>query len=187
MIRHLTAALVGLTLGVAGAWANPEEGKVHDQTVRSIDGEDVELSTYKGKVMLVVNVASQCGYTSQYKGLEELHRAFKDKGLVVLGFPCNDFGKQEPGTEAEIKSFCESKFSVTFPMFSKIHVKGSEQAPLYKLLTEAKGQVGWNFTKFLVGKDGTILAKFDSGVAPDSKQLREAIEAALAAEAPADQ
>jgi len=182
MIRRF-AVVACLALCVTGAQATPEESTVHEQTVKSIEGKDVKLGDYAGKVLLVVNVASECGYTRQYKGLEALYKELSEKGLVVLGFPCNQFGGQEPGSEAEIKSFCESKFGVTFPMFSKIDVKGANQAPLYKQLTEAKGEVKWNFTKFLVGKDGKVLAKFDSGVAPDAEELRKAIDDALAAPA----
>lgn len=151
--------------------------------LKTIDGKDATLKDYSGKVLLVVNVASQCGYTRQYTGLEALYQKYKDRGLVVLGFPCNDFGSQEPGTEAEIKEFCTSRFSVTFPMFSKLHVKGAEQHPLYAALTgstsPAPGPVKWNFGKFLIGKDGKILQRWDSGTEPDDAKLTGAIEAAL--------
>lgn len=151
--------------------------------LKDIDGKDTSLKAYNGKVLLLVNVASKCGYTSQYEGLEALYRKFKDRGLVVLGFPSNDFGSQEPGTEAEIKTFCSSKYDVTFPMFSKIHVKGAEQHPLYAALTgsesPAPGPVKWNFGKFLVGKDGKLIARYDSGTKPDDAKLTEAIEQAL--------
>ncbi|MEZ6186409.1 MAG: glutathione peroxidase [Planctomycetota bacterium] len=171
---------------IAPVHATPEEGQpVYQHTVKSIDGEDVNLADYEGKVLLVVNVASQCGFTKQYAGLEKLYRELKDQGLVVLGFPCNQFGGQEPGTEEEIKTFCESKFDVSFPLFAKVDVKGEQQAPLYKALTDAKGEIKWNFTKFLVARDGTILAKFDSRVAPDAEELRQAIAKALEAPAPA--
>jgi glutathione peroxidase len=146
---------------------------------KDIDGKDTSLAAYKGKVLLVVNVASQCGYTPQYEGLEALHRKFKDSGFAVLGFPCNDFGAQEPGSEAEIKQFCSSRFSVTFPMFSKLHVKGPEQHPLYAALTDGGAPVKWNFGKFLLGKDGKILARYDSGTEPDDAKLIAAIESAL--------
>lgn len=147
--------------------------------LKDIDGKDTTLGAYKGKVLLVVNVASQCGYTPQYEGLEALYRKFKDRGLVVLGFPCNDFGAQEPGSEAEIKQFCSSRFSVTFPMFSKLHVKGAEQHPLYAALTEGGAPVKWNFGKFLIGKDGKLLSRYDSGTEPDDAKLIAAIEEAL--------
>jgi len=151
--------------------------------LKDIDGKDTSLKAYGGKVLLIVNVASECGYTPQYEGLEALYRKFKDRGLVVLGFPSNDFGGQEPGTEAEIKKFCTSRFSVTFPMFSKVVVKGSGQHPLYAALTSGDspvpGSVKWNFGKFLVGKDGKILSRYDSDTEPDDAKLIAAIEAAL--------
>lgn len=151
--------------------------------LKDIDGKDTSLKAYNGKVLLLVNVASKCGYTPQYEGLEALYRKFKDRGLVVLGFPSNDFGSQEPGTEAEIKTFCTSKYDVTFPMFSKLHVKGAEQHPLYAALTgpesSAPGPVKWNFGKFLVGKDGKLIARYDSATKPDDAKLAEAIETAL--------
>jgi glutathione peroxidase len=151
--------------------------------IKGIDGKAVDLAAYKGKVVLVVNVASRCGYTGQYAGLQKLYDAHKDQGLVILGFPANDFGAQEPGSDAEIAQFCSTKYGVTFPMFSKITVKGAGKAPLYKALTEAadpKGEVSWNFEKFLIGKDGTVIGRFKSGVAPDDAKLAKAIEAALA-------
>lgn len=151
--------------------------------LKDIDGKDTSLKAYNGKVILIVNVASKCGYTPQYEGLEALYQKFKDRGLIVLGFPCNDFGSQEPGTEAEIKTFCSSKYNVTFPMFSKLHVKGSEQHPLYTALTgpdsSAPGPVKWNFGKFLVGKDGKLITRYDSGTTPNDPKLAEAIETAL--------
>jgi glutathione peroxidase len=151
--------------------------------LKDIDGKDTSLKAYEGKTLLLVNVASKCGFTPQYEGLEALYRKFKDRGLVVLGFPCNDFGSQEPGTEAEIKTFCSSKYDVTFPLFSKLHVKGAEQHPLYAALTgpesSAPGPVKWNFGKFLVGKDGKLISRYDSGTKPDDAKLLEAIEQAL--------
>lgn len=147
--------------------------------LKDIDGKDTSLAAYKGKVLLAVNVASECGYTAQYEGLEALYRKLKDRGFVVLGFPCNDFGGQEPGSEAEIKQFCSSRFSVTFPMFSKLHVKGPEQHPLYAALTGGGAPVKWNFGKFLIGKDGKVIARYDSGTEPDDAKLVSAIEAAL--------
>jgi glutathione peroxidase len=135
--------------------------------------------------MLIVNVASKCGYTPQYKGLEALYKKYKDKGLVVLGFPCNQFGKQEPGTNEEIKEFCTSKFDVTFPMFDKVEVNGDNRHELYTALagkdSPFPGDIKWNFNKFLVGKDGKIIKRFDSKVTPDSEELVKAVEAALAA------
>jgi len=152
--------------------------------LKDIDGKDTSLKTYSGKVLLVVNVASKCGFTPQYSGLEALYRKYKERGLVVLGIPSNDFGGQEPGTEAEIKTFCSSKFDVTFPMYSKVHVKGPDQHPLYAALTgpesSAPGPVKWNFGKFLIGKNGKLIARYDSATTPDDPKLAEAIESALA-------
>jgi len=151
--------------------------------MKKIDGSPVDLGSYKGKVVLVVNVASQCGYTRQYAGLQKLFETYKDKGLVVLGFPANDFGAQEPGSDGEIAKFCSSKYGVTFDMFSKITVKGPNKAALYKTLTESadpKGEVAWNFEKFLIGRDGAVIGRYKSGVAPDDATLVAAIEAALA-------
>jgi len=152
---------------------------IYEFTPKSIDGAPAPLSEYQGKVVLIVNVASQCGYTPQYAGLESLYEKYKGQGLVLLGFPANNFGAQEPGTDAEIKTFCSTRYRVTFPMFSKISVKGTDKAPLYQYLTGAKGEVKWNFTKFLVGKDGKVIQKFDSAVTPESAELNGAIEAAL--------
>jgi glutathione peroxidase len=151
--------------------------------LKDIDGKDTSLKAYTGKAVLIVNVASQCGYTRQYTGLEALYRKFKDRGLVVLGIPSNDFGGQEPGTEAEIKQFCTTKFDVTFPMMAKVKVKGADQHALYAALTgpesSAPGPVKWNFGKFLVGKDGKLIARWDSKTEPDDGALTSAIEAAL--------
>ena len=153
--------------------------------LKDINGKDTSLAAYKGKVLLVVNVASKCGYTPQYKSLEATYRKFKDQGLAVLGFPCNDFGAQEPGSNAEIKTFCSENYDVTFPLFDKLHVKGAGQHPLYAALSGKDspfpGDVKWNFGKFLIGRDGKILKRWDSGAKPDSKEVTEAIEAALAA------
>src|SRR6266699_2483748 len=136
-----------------------------DFTVQDIDGKDVKLSDYKGKVVLIVNVASKCGFTPQYTGLEALYEKYKDQGFVILGFPANNFGKQEPGSNDQIKEFCASKFSVTFPMMSKISVKGDDIAPLYKFLTsngEFAGDIEWNFNKFLVDRNGNVIARYPS-------------------------
>jgi glutathione peroxidase len=160
-------------------------GSIYDIPVKDIDGKDTTLAAYKGKVVLIVNVASHCGYTPQYKNLEAVHKKFKDQGFVVLGFPCNQFGGQEPGTNEEIKQFCTSKYDVTFPLFDKIEVNGANRHPLYVALAgEASpfpGNIKWNFTKFLIGRDGKILNRFDSKVTPDSPESTAAIEAALAA------
>src|SRR5437667_2940130 len=153
-------------------------------TMKSIDGKPIDLSKYQGRVVLMVNVASQCGYTPQYEGLEELHKKYATKGLSVLGFPANDFGAQEPGTNGEIAQFCKQNYGVEFDMFSKIVVKGSGQAPLYKYLTshpKFRGEVDWNFEKFLIGKNGEVIARFKSDVEPDSREMVGAIESALAA------
>ena len=171
---------VGTLLSVT---AHADQGSALTGTVKKIDGTEVDLAKYKGKVVLIVNVASRCGYTGQYAGLQKLYDAYKGKGLVVLGFPANEFGAQEPGTDAEIATFCSSKYGVTFDMFSKIVVKGAGKAPLYKTLTESadpKGEVGWNFEKFLIGRDGKVVGRYKSGVAPDDATLKAAIEAALA-------
>ncbi len=158
---------------------------VHEFTLDSLTGTPTPLANFKGKVMLVVNVASQCGYTYQYEGLQALYVKYKDQGLVVAGFPANNFGGQEPGSNAEIGAFCKAKFGVTFPMFSKISVKGSDKAPLYQFLTDKNanpktgGEIPWNFTKYLVDRDGKVLARFDAAVEPTSKELTSALEAAL--------
>jgi len=160
---------------------------VHEFTLNALNGTPTPLASYKGKVMLIVNVASQCGYTYQYEGLQALYVKYKDKGLVVAGFPANNFGGQEPGSDAEIGAFCKSKFGVTFPMFSKISVAGDDKAPLYRFLTDKAanpktgGEIPWNFTKYLVDRNGKVLARFDAPVEPESKELTSAIEAALAA------
>lgn len=153
---------------------------VHEFSMKSIDGKQSSLADYKGKVVLFVNVASQCGYTPQYSGLQSLYEKYQGKGLVVVGVPSNDFGSQEPGSDAEIKTFCSRNYNVTFPMLSKVVVKGSGKVPLYEYLTQTGGEVKWNFTKFLVGKDGKVRARFESGARPDSSELTGAIEKALA-------
>ena len=161
--------------------ASPASNSVYDLEATSIDGGKVSMADYKGKVTLIVNVASRCGYTGQYAGLQKLHTEMADKGFAVLGFPSNEFGGQEPGSEADIKQFCSSKFGVDFPMFSKVETKaGSGQSPVYAALTQATGdQPSWNFCKYLVGKDGAPIAFYKSGTRPGSAELREAIEAAL--------
>jgi len=160
-------------------------GDVRQIPLKDIDGKPTSLKAYDGKVLLVVNVASKCGLTPQYKALEALHRKYKDKGFSVLGFPCNDFGSQEPGTTDEIKEFCSSKYDVSFPMFDKLHVKGPERHPLYEALTGESspfpGDIKWNFGKFLIGRDGKILKRFEPKVTPDAPEVTQAIEAALAA------
>jgi glutathione peroxidase len=154
----------------------------HAFPINTLDGKPADLSAYKGKVVLVVNTASECGLTPQYKGLEKLHQEFAARGFSVLGFPCNDFGGQEPGSPAEIQQFCTSKYSVTFPLFEKVRTKsGAGQSPIYAWFSERTGELpGWNFGKYLVGKDGTSVKFFGSRTAPDDSDLRKAIEAELA-------
>ena len=154
----------------------------YDYKVKSISGEDVSMSEYKGKVVLIVNTASNCGFTKQYEGLEELYEKYKDQGFVILGFPCNQFGAQEPGGNEEIKNFCTSTFSVTFPMMSKIDVNGDDADPLYKFLKKEKGgilgnDIKWNFTKFLIDRDGNVVDRFASQKTP--KALEKEVEKLL--------
>ena len=151
-------------------------------TMKTIDGKDKPLAEYKGKVLLVVNVASFCGYTPQYKDLEEVYQKYKDKGFVILGFPANNFGQQEPGSDAEIKTFCETNYKVTFDLFSKISVKGDDQHPLYQYITKDSpfpGDVKWNFQKYLVDKKGIIVAMYPSRVKPTDKDVIQQIESLL--------
>ena len=157
---------------------------VYTFTLNSIDGKPAPLADYKGKVVLLVNVASQCGYTPQYSALESIYEKYKGQGFVILGFPANNFGAQEPGTNEEIKTFCTRKYSVTFPMYAKISVKGADQAPLYGYLTKETGpgiagDIKWNFTKFLVDRDGKVVQRFEPAVTPDSKEMTAAIEKLL--------
>ena len=180
------AAVVAIGMSAMARGEEPVKN-IYDFTMKDIAGQDVSLADYKGKVLLVVNVASKCGFTKQYAGLEKLYQAYSDKGLVVLGFPANNFMGQEPGTEAEIKSFCTLNYGVTFPMFAKISVKGKDIHPLYAFLTDealhpdAGGAITWNFNKFLIGRDGAVLAHYGSRTAPDDPELAAAIEAALRA------
>src|SRR6266481_2429887 len=158
---------------------------VHDFTLDALNGTPTPLANFKGKVMLIVNVASQCGYTYQYEGLQALYVKYKDQGLVVAGFPANNFGGQEPGSNAEIGAFCKSKFGVTFPMFGKISVAGNDKAPLYWFLTDKTanpktgGEIQWNFTKFLVDRNGKVIARFEPAVEPQASELTSTVEAAL--------
>ncbi len=163
-------------------------GPIYQFELNDIDGNPVRLDAYSGKVLLLVNVASKCGYTPQYAGLEQLYQRYRAEGLVVLGFPANNFGSQEPGTEEEIKAFCTTNYHVTFPMFAKISVKGDDIHPLYKFLTEtapmqsgSAGPVTWNFNKFLIGRDGSVVGRYDSKVEPLSPEMIGEIEKALAA------
>lgn len=192
MIRWVMMMMLGLALGCEPTTETQTEEKktvtqaegsaetVHGFTLDTIEGTSEPLSQYAGKVLLMVNVASQCGFTPQYEGLQKLHETYGDKGLVVMGIPANEFGGQEPGSDEEIKGFCESRFNVTFPMYSKIVVKGEGQHPLYAHLTSKGGAVTWNFNKFLVGKDGKLIKRYESKVKPQSPELVGAIETALA-------
>ncbi len=176
------ALAMGLLTQLAAAQSKP----LRDIPLKDINGRDTSLKAYAGKVLLIVNVASQCGATPQYSGLEALHKEYGGRGLAVLGFPCNDFGGQEPGTANEIKQFCSSTYKVTFPLFAKVRInEGPEQHPLYAALTGKgsphPGAVTWNFCKFLVGRDGKLLARFDTGTEPDDDALVKAIKQALAA------
>jgi glutathione peroxidase len=176
-MRNLLFATV---LTAALAMSLPAASSVHEFTLNSIDGKPVSLADFKGKVVLIVNVASKCGFTPQYTGLEALYEKYKDQGFVIVGVPANNFGAQEPGTNEEIKTFCTRKYNVSFPMMSKVSVKGDDITPLYRYLTETKGgDVKWNFTKFLIGKDGRIAERFESAVKPDAPELTSAIESAL--------
>jgi glutathione peroxidase len=193
MRRLVPMILAALPLTVAAALVLADDpGKetrgVLDFKVKTIDGQEVALDKYKGDVLLIVNTASKCGYTPQYEGLEAVFEKYKDKGFQVLAFPANEFGKQEPGSDAEIKEFCKSKYDVTFPIFSKIVVKGSGIHPLYQFLTNRQsngkfgGEIPWNFTKFLVDRQGHVIARFEPKVEPESPEVTKAIETALAAQ-----
>lgn len=164
----------------------PEEtsNNILDLSVKDINGKEVKLSNYKGKVLLIVNVASKCGYTPQYEGLEKIYKQYKSKGFEILAFPCNDFGAQEPGTNEEIKEFCSTNYNVTFQLFDKIKVLGKEKSKLYERLINSKnveqGDIKWNFEKFLIDKNGEIVARFRSKVKPESEEIIKAIEKELA-------
>ena len=196
MLRGATfvCALAVATLGSAMFYHHHIQNKVEasaatvlDFQMRDIDGANVKLNKYKGNVLLVVNVASKCGYTPQYEALQATYAKYKEKGFTILGFPANNFGSQEPGSETEIKEFCTSKFHVTFPMFAKISVKGDDQDPLYKFLTAKEtnpdfaGDIKWNFSKFLVDRSGKVVARFEPKVMPDSPDVTAAIEKYIAA------
>ncbi len=176
----MTMVFSTLMLATGNGYAQTD---IYSFKVNDIDGKEVDLSQYKGKTVLIVNTASQCGYTKQYKPLQELYTAYKDKGLVVLGFPANNFRGQEPGTNEEIKSFCLLNYKVDFPMFSKISVLGDDIHPLYQYLTSDKiygGPITWNFNKFLISKDGKILARYGSPVSPMAPELVAKVEEDLA-------
>lgn len=167
-----TAALTALALSGAPM-------SLHELSATTLDGKVQPLAAYKGKVLLVVNTASECGFTPQYAGLQKLHEELGPKGVQVLGFPSNDFGGQEPGTAEEIQSFCSTKFHVTFPLFAKVRTKGPEASQVYRFLAKAHDAPKWNFHKYVVGKDGRVKASFASAVTPDSAELRKALDAAL--------
>lgn len=190
----LILTVIGVLVAMAykyGLILNPSpkepvsETSLYDFTLKDIDGNDVNLGRYKGNVILIVNTASRCGYTPQYEALQAIYDRFKDRGFVVLGFPANNFMGQEPGTEKEIKEFCTLKYNVTFPMFSKISVTGSDQHPLYRFLTNKKtnpefgGDITWNFNKFLISRDGKVIGRFGSKDKPDDPAVIAAIETAL--------
>jgi glutathione peroxidase len=190
MSRLLFATVFGLLVPAYAATAVAAENSkdvppVLQFKTKSLDGKDVDLAQYKGKVLLIVNTASHCGFTRQYKDLESLHEKYSKDGLAVLGFPCNQFGRQEPGTPQEIQEFCTSKYKVSFDLFEKINVNGESRAPIYKWLTSPEatpadpGPVGWNFEKFLVGRDGKVIARFRSPVRPTDPKIVGAIETAL--------
>jgi glutathione peroxidase len=174
--------LLGLALGAMAFGAS----SVYDFTLNSIDGAATPLSSFKGKVVLLVNVASKCGFTPQYAGLEKLYESYKDKGFVIVGVPANNFGKQEPGSNEEIKTFCSRNYNVTFPMMSKVSVKGEDTTPLYQYLTDKSanpttgGEIKWNFTKFLIDKKGNVINRFEPAVTPEAAELVKALDAALA-------
>jgi len=175
----MKAALLALALMTTSVFATP----LQDISFKTMDGKDASLKDYSGKVVLVVNVASKCGLTKQYDALEALYKKYDAQGFVILGFPCNDFNGQEPGTNEEIQKFCKLNFGVTFPLFDKISVKGENQAPLYVALTgpaaKFPGDVKWNFGKFLISKDGEVLARFEPKTTPDDPSVTSAVEAAL--------
>ena len=174
-----------LLLAVSFCMSLSAASSVYDFTLNSIDGQPAPLAAYKGKVLLLVNVASKCGFTPQYKELEAVYEKYKDRGLVIIGFPANNFMGQEPGTNAEIKDFCSRTYNVSFPMYSKISVLGDDKAPLYQWLTDktanpsTAGEIKWNFTKFLVGRDGKVITRFETKVKPDAPEVISAIDAAL--------
>jgi glutathione peroxidase len=174
------AYILGLLILLTGASLFAASG-IYDFSLPSIDGKPMPLENFKGKVILLVNVASRCGFTPQYSALETIYERYKDRGFVILGFPANNFGGQEPGTNAEIKTFCSTKYNVTFPLYSKVSVKGADQTPLYSYLTQEAGasiagEIKWNFTKFLVDRQGKVVQRFEPAVTPDSPEVTSAIE-----------
>jgi glutathione peroxidase len=187
-MRKLTLILLlcaAITLLAAPGSSPAAPRSIYDFTMKSIDGNPVNLGSYKGKVVLLVNVASKCGFTPQYAGLEKLYEKYKDRGFVIIGVPANNFAQQEPGTNEEIKTFCSRKYNVTFPMMAKVSVLGDDKTPLYVYLTDKSsdpkfaGDIKWNFTKFLFDREGKPAARFEPAVTPDSPEVAAAIEAAL--------
>ncbi|MEK7477668.1 MAG: glutathione peroxidase [Candidatus Coatesbacteria bacterium] len=177
-----SAGCSGKVLDVPKGVAMGGSESMYDFTMKTIDGHERKLSEYRGKVLLVVNVASKCGFTPQYEGLEALYRMYRARGFVILGFPANNFMHQEPGTDAEILTFCRTRYDVTFDLFSKISVNGDDIHPLYAYLTERSpvpGKITWNFNKFLVDREGHVVARFDSKVAPMSKEITDRVEGLL--------
>ncbi len=174
-----------LAFAFAQIVASAQTKSLYDIPLKDIDGKPTSLAAYKGKALLIVNVASKCGNTPQYTALEAMQKKYEKQGFTILGFPCNDFASQEPGTAAEIKEFCSSTYSVTFPLFEKLHVKGKDQSPLYAALTgptsPMPGDIDWNFAKFVIGRDGKIITRFKASVKPDNKDVVAAVEAAIAA------
>jgi glutathione peroxidase len=188
MSRYAAALLIALGAAAMSAAADTEPAKKAGPALafkmKDIDGKEIDLAKFQGKVVMFVNVASKCGLTPQYKALQATYDKYKDKGLVIVGVPANEFGKQEPGTDTEIKEFCTSEYKVTFPMLSKVVVKGKGITPLYDYLTnktdkKLQGEIKWNFTKFIVGRDGEVKARFEPRTAPTDKAVTSAIEAAL--------
>ena len=177
--------LLSIMIAVASAVSSIAASSVHDIKINTLEGKPASLGDYKGKVVLVVNVASKCGLTPQYNALQALHAKFAAKGFTVIGVPCNDFGSQEPGAPEEIQKFCKDNYQVSFPLFEKVHVKGAGQHPLYARLTgqgaEFPGEIKWNFGKFLIGRDGKVLKRFEPQTKPDAEEVLTAVEAALAA------
>jgi len=178
-MRKVQVILFSAALLLGGLAFAEKPMSLFDLTANRLNGKPEPLADYRGKVVLVVNTASECGYTPQYKGLEALYQAYKDKGVVVLGFPSNEFGGQEPGTSEQIAKFCELRFKVSFPMFEKVKTQGQEQSPVYAFLTQQHPAPQWNFHKYLVGKDGQVKAAFPSRVEPESAELKAALEGAL--------
>lgn len=183
MIKVIIAVVILFGCLSAQEGKKKMDAPIYSFTMKTLEGKEKSLGDFRGKVMMVVNTASFCGYTPQYKDLETIYKQYKDKGFVIVGFPANDFGKQEPGNDGDIAAFCERNYGVTFPMFSKISVKGSDIHPLYRYLTTEtpfKEEIGWNFTKFLVDKRGNVVAKYASKVKPTEKEIIEKIETLIA-------